>query len=192
MVQLLSWTKIRTIQWFVLNASAFQCMRAPNVTILLFYIPVKINMSFIWWRWFFFLPRSASSVSRSRAHFPSVIQAYIQPYSFSEGIKLIICQIRHELSVIIHEKSTSWKKMFDDGSNRLYNRLLQSCNITVKNSNLYKNIRSLIESRCDNHEIKIIKDFPSYYIRDVWRVKVADCSGIQRNKIIENSFPFVN
>ena len=42
--------------------------------------------------------------------FFSVVQAYIQPYSFSERIKLIICQIRHELSVTIHEISTGWKK----------------------------------------------------------------------------------
>ena len=33
-----------------------------------------------------------------------------QPYSFGGRIKLIICQIRHELSVTIHEISTSWKK----------------------------------------------------------------------------------
>ena len=39
---------------------------------------------------------------------PSVVQAFTQPYSFGGSIKLIICQIRHELSV--HEISTSWKK----------------------------------------------------------------------------------
>ena len=44
------------------------------------------------------------------AVFPSVVQAYTQPYSFSVRIKLIICQIRHELSVTIHEISTGWKK----------------------------------------------------------------------------------
>ena len=37
----------------------------------------------------------------------SVVQAYAQPYSFGGRIKLIICQIRHELSVSIHEISTS-------------------------------------------------------------------------------------
>ena len=30
-------------------------------------------------------------------------EAYTQPYSFGGGIKLIICQIRLELSVTIHE-----------------------------------------------------------------------------------------
>ena len=34
---------------------------------------------------------------------PSVVQAYTQPYSFGVKIKLIICQIRHELSVTIHK-----------------------------------------------------------------------------------------
>ena len=43
--------------------------------------------------------------------FPSVAQGYTQPYSFSERIKLIICQIRHELTVTIHEISTSWKTL---------------------------------------------------------------------------------
>ena len=40
----------------------------------------------------------------------SVIQEYTQPYSFGGRIKLIICQIRHELSVTIQEINTSWKK----------------------------------------------------------------------------------
>ena len=39
-----------------------------------------------------------------------VVQAYTQWYSFVGRIKLIICQIRHELSVTIQEISTSWKK----------------------------------------------------------------------------------
>ena len=42
---------------------------------------------------------------------PSVVQAYTLPYLFGERIKLIICQIRHELSVIIHHISTSWKML---------------------------------------------------------------------------------
>ena len=46
------------------------CMRvflAPNATILLEYIPAKIKMNFIW-KYDFFLPKSAFSVSRSQAH----------------------------------------------------------------------------------------------------------------------------
>ena len=36
-------------------------------------------------------------------------EAYTQPYSFGGRIKLIICQIRHERSVTIHEIIISWK-----------------------------------------------------------------------------------
>ena len=39
---------------------------------------------------------------------PSVAEAYTQPYSFGGRLKLIICQIWHELSVTIHEISTNW------------------------------------------------------------------------------------
>ena len=44
------------------------------------------------------------------AIFLSVVQAYTQPYSFGRRIKLIICQIRHVLSVTIHEISNSWRR----------------------------------------------------------------------------------
>ena len=40
---------------------------APNATILLVYLPAKIKMSFTW-KDDFFLPKSASSVSRSQVH----------------------------------------------------------------------------------------------------------------------------
>ena len=36
---------------------------------------------------------------------PSIVQAYTQPYSFGGRLKLITSQIRHELSVTIHEIS---------------------------------------------------------------------------------------
>ena len=62
--------------------------------------------------YFFFLPKSASFVSRSVVIFPSVVQAYTQPYSFGGRIKLIICQIRYELSVTIYEM---WEKKALDG-----------------------------------------------------------------------------
>ena len=41
------------------------------------------------------------------AIFPNVVQAYTL---FDTRIKLIICRIRHELSVTIHKISISWKK----------------------------------------------------------------------------------
>ena len=50
----------------------------------------------------FFLLKSASFAKR--------IQAYTQPYSFGGSIKLIIYQIRHELSATVHEISSRWKQ----------------------------------------------------------------------------------
>ena len=88
------------------------CVRvfcAPNATILLVYIPAKIKMNFIWRDDFFFAKIGIFCKSIS-VPLPSVVQAYTQPYSFGGRIKLIICQIRHELSVSIHEISRSWKK----------------------------------------------------------------------------------
>ena len=46
---------------------------APNATILLVYIPAKVKMSFIW-KDNFFVTKSASSVSRSQAHFPALFK----------------------------------------------------------------------------------------------------------------------
>ena len=89
------------------------CMRvlcAPNETVLLVYIPANIKMSFIWQDDFFLLKSFGSQI------FPSVVQAYTQPYSLGGRINLIICQIRHELSVVtIHKISTSWKNKTLDG-----------------------------------------------------------------------------
>ena len=86
---------------------------APNATILLVYIPAEIKMCFIWKDDFFFLPK-IGIFCKSIAGTLSV--EYTQPYSFGGRIKLIICQIRHERSVTIHEISTSWKKTLDGGS----------------------------------------------------------------------------
>ena len=81
------------------------CVRVfctPNATSLLVYIPAKIKMSFIWKDNIFakigiFCKSIAGPLSK----------AYTQPYSFDRRIKLIICQISLELSVTIHEMSTS-------------------------------------------------------------------------------------
>ena len=81
---------------------------APNATILLVYIPAKIKMSFIWRNDFF--SKFGIFCKSIAVPLPSVVQAYTQTYSFGERIKLIICQIRHKLSVTIHEISSSWKK----------------------------------------------------------------------------------
>ena len=103
--------QIRTKQWPVLSASALQCMHAGFLCLkcenfaCLYTRQDQNKIHLKGW----FLPKSASSVSRSVAIFFSVFQA------LGGGIKLIICLIRHELSVTIHEISTSWKKTLDGG-----------------------------------------------------------------------------
>ena len=72
--------------------------------------------------WFTYPPRSKWASSEKMifftkivAIFPSVVQAYTQPYSFGVRINLIICQIRHELSVTIHEikrKNVRWRTQY--------------------------------------------------------------------------------
>ena len=65
-------------------------------------------MSFIWKDDFF-----DDDFLSNGAIFSSVVQAYTQPYSFGGRVKLIICQIRHEVGVSIHEKRE--KKTLDGG-----------------------------------------------------------------------------
>ena len=110
---------------FVLGASTFQCMhtgflcsKCDNFACL--HTRQDQNELHLK-RWFF------SFVCKSIAGpLPSVVQAYTQSYSFGGWIKLIICQIGHELSVTIHEISTSWKKKTLDGGpyTNVYNFLL--------------------------------------------------------------------
>ena len=115
MAQLCVWIKTRTKQWLILGVSVFQCMRAG------FLWPKCDNFACLYTRqnqnelhlkrWFFFCQnRHLLSVDLSQ-YFPALFKRmpYI-PYSFGGRIKLIICQIRHELSVTIQEISTSWKK----------------------------------------------------------------------------------
>ena len=96
-------------QPLVFGASDFQSMRAG------FLYPKCDNFACLYThqdqnelqlkRWFFYHDRQSNV-----AIFPSVVQVYTQPYSFGGRIKLIICQIRPDISVTIHEISTSWKK----------------------------------------------------------------------------------
>ena len=116
------WTKIRTKLCLVLGASTFQCKRVGFLcpkcdNFVCLYISAKIKMSLIWKDDFFFVKIGIFYKSIA-IPLPSVVQAYIQPYSFGGRIKLIICQIRHELSITIHEISTSWKKTLDGGPYR--------------------------------------------------------------------------
>ena len=62
---------------------------APHATILLVYIPAKIKMSFIW-KYDFFLPKSASFVSRSQAYL-----AKRKPIGWSIGFNQLNFVWRH-------------------------------------------------------------------------------------------------
>ena len=59
---------------------------------------------------FIYPPKSKLASSEKIIFSKSVVQSFIQSYSFGGSIKLIICQIRHELSITIHKISTIWKK----------------------------------------------------------------------------------
>ena len=61
----------------------------------------NIKMSFIWKDDFF--SKIGIFCKSIAGLLPRVVQAYTQPYKFGGRIKLIICQIRHELSVTIHK-----------------------------------------------------------------------------------------
>ena len=113
MVQLCLWTKIHTKQWLVLGALAGFSMYACGFSVLqmrqfcLFNNPPRSKWASS--EKMIFFPKSASSVSRSVAIFSSLVKAYTQSYSFGGRMKLIICQIRHELCYH-YEICTSWKK----------------------------------------------------------------------------------
>ena len=64
-------------------------------------------------KWWFVLTKSTFSVSRSQANFPALFK---RTHNHKQRIKLIICQIRHELSITIQEISTIWKKKLSGGS----------------------------------------------------------------------------
>ena len=106
MAQLCLGTKICIKQWLVSGASTFQYMRA------VFLSPKCDNFGCLHTRqdqnelhlnrWFFFVKIGIFCKSIA-ARLPSVVPAFTQPYPFGGKMKLIICQIRHELS---------WKKNF--------------------------------------------------------------------------------
>ena len=73
-------------------------------TILLVYIPPKLKLISSEKMIFLKIGIFCKSISGPLS------ETYTQSYSFAGSIKLIICQIRHELRVTIHEISTSWKK----------------------------------------------------------------------------------
>ena len=92
-IQLCLWTKIRTKQWLVLGASAFQCMRVgflcPKCDNFACLHTRQDQNEFHLKRWLFFA-KICISCKSIVGPLPSVVQAYIQPYSFGGRIKLII------------------------------------------------------------------------------------------------------
>ena len=104
---------------FAPNSDSFWMRRLFNVCVRVFCAPKCDNFACLHTRQDqnelhlnirFFFAKIGIFCKSIAGPLPSVVQAYTQPYSFGGRIKLIICQIRHELSVIIHEISTSWKK----------------------------------------------------------------------------------
>ena len=82
------------------NSDSFWVHRLFNVCVRVFCAP---NATI--------LPRSKWTSSEKMIFFcQNRHLLYTQPYSFGGRIKLIICQIRYELSVTIYEISTSWRK----------------------------------------------------------------------------------
>ena len=106
MAQLCLWTKIRSKQWLVLVRRLFNVWMwffcAPNATILLVYIPAKIEISFIW-KVVSLLPKSASSTSRLQAHFPALYTTIF--VRRKDKINYLSNQ-----TWAIHEIITSWRK----------------------------------------------------------------------------------
>ena len=103
MGQLCLWTKIRTKQWHVLGASAVQCMRAG------FLCPKCDTFACLRTR------QDQNELHLKRWLFFFFFLALFKRYTTIYRIKLIICQIIHELSFTIHEISNSWKKTLNGG-----------------------------------------------------------------------------
>ena len=112
MIQLCLWTKIRIKQWVVLGGSAFLRTHVGFLCTNYASLLTRQDRNEVHLKRWFFLPKSASSVNRSQADLAKR-KRNRRPYSFSCKIKLIVCIIRHELSVTIHEISISWTKMLD-------------------------------------------------------------------------------
>ena len=102
-------SKICTKQWLVLGASAFQCMRAgflcPNCDNFTCLHTRHDQNELDLKRWFF-----AKICILCKSIAGPLSQAYTRLYSFGGRIKLIICQIRHELGITYHSPNKRWLK----------------------------------------------------------------------------------
>ena len=117
MPQLCLWTKFRTKHWLVLSAPAFQCVRAGFLYLKCDNFAClhtrqdqnELHLK----RWFFFFAKIGIFCKLIAVPLPSVVQGYTQPYSFDGRIKLIICQIRHEL---VGKKNVKWRTLYKETS----------------------------------------------------------------------------
>ena len=122
MAQLCLWTKIHTKQWLVLGVPAFQCMRAG------FLCPKCQNFACLHTRqdqdelhlkrWFFLLPKSASSVSRLQAHLAkrkrvacSIDFNFWTNWTLYDAIPRILCKIRFN---DVSEMFSCWERRWID------------------------------------------------------------------------------
>ena len=164
MAQLFLWTKIRTRQWLVLGASAFNvCVGVfcvPNATILFVYIHAKIKMSFFW--------NAKIGIFCKSSKKGPLSEACTQPYSFDGRIKLIMCQIRHELSVTIHKIFTRWKKTSDGEIMCLILlKLHKKFSLHWKSIHFQNSNKNATHSVSDHHVVIPIKfAFKQFSIRD--------------------------
>ena len=115
MAQLCLWTKIRTKQWLILGESAFQCKRAgflrakcDNFACL----HTRQDQNQLHLERWFFLPKSASSVSRSQAYFPALFKRL---HNHIRSKTNYLSNHTEKLSVTIYEISTNRKKALDGG-----------------------------------------------------------------------------
>ena len=106
---------------------------------LLFYLPAKIKISFIWKADFFCQKYHLLEVDRR----PPLRKCIGWSYSLSVRVKLIICQIRHELRVTIHERILVVKKFrWRTHSYKSFESFVQiyslSCCFITKKKNILK------------------------------------------------------
>ena len=81
------------------------------------------------------------------AIFPSVVQTYTQPHSFSGRIQLITSQLRPELRVTIHEISTNWKKMLDGGPNTIKKTYVEKNKLKLERVYIINSTKNIKENK---------------------------------------------
>ena len=161
----------------VLGASAFQCMRAGfrcpkcNNFVCLHTRQDQIELHLNRWILFAKIDMFCKSIA---GPLPSVIQAYIQPYSCGGRIKLIICQIRLEISITIREISTSWK-------NVRWRTLFDNSNV--------KNDKQIKQKMANSSELSNFS-FSSFWGKPLWNQKLLLLTATPRRSCYALETPF--